>query len=217
MQTTIYHAKFDKTFTNDIINKLKKGAIGIFPTDTVYGIGCDALHTKALQNLYHIKKRDLSKPINVLVSNIDMVQKFVINVHPLEKLLMEKFWPGALTVILDKSSIVPDILTAGLNTIGIRMPNHKLCLKIIEQFGSPLAMSSANLSDKQPITNLGDILNYFDTKVDFVMDGGTIANGVPSTIVKVENNEIIKILREGSITAKEIETQLGGNIKCLKI
>ena len=185
------------------------GAIGIFPTDTVYGIGCNALNLNSLQNLYRIKQRDLNKPINILVSNRNMVQKFVTKIHPLEKLLIENFWPGALTIIFQKSSIVPDLLTSGLDTIGIRMPNHKVCLQIIEQFGSPLAMSSANISEQAPNEDLHSLLLNFAQKVDFMIDNGRIANGIPSTIVQVVNNEI-KIVREGSITAKDIEAQLGG-------
>ena len=199
MQTVIYNTKCDTLLIKDIIHKLKNGAVGIFPTDTVYGIGCDALNENAIHSLYDIKQRDLSKPINILVSNMEMVKRFVTNINSIEGALIKEFWPGALTIIFNKSSIVPNTLTSNLDTIGIRMPNNNLCLDIIEQFNSPLAMSSANISENPPATMVNTILNDFNSKVDFIIDNGEIKDGVPSTIVKVEDNKI-KILREGSIS-----------------
>ena len=194
------------------INSLKKGNIGIFPTDTVYGIGCDALNINAVNKLYIAKKRNLNNPINILVSNINMVKKFVISINKIEEKLINEFWPGDLTIVFEKSNIVPDILTANLNTVGIRMPNNKVCLDIIDRFGSPVATSSANIAGYEPYTNINDnIINDFKDSVNFIIDNGKTYSGVPSTIVKVQKN-FVKILRIGSISTEDISRVLGGKI-----
>lgn len=140
-----------------------------------------------------------------------MVNKCVKSINHIEQKLIDFFWPGALTIIFDKSNIIPDILTSGLATIGIRMPNNKICLELINNFGRPLATSSANISDKNPACSINDnIKNDFNNIIDFIIDSGE-TDGIPSTIVRVENNEII-ILRNGSITKSDIQKCFGGNI-----
>lgn len=191
--------------------KLKSGNIGIFPTDTVYGIGCDSLNINAIQNLYNVKKRALNKPINILVSDINMVKKLVKDINKIEEKLIENFWPGSLTIVFNKSNIVPDLLTSNLDTVGIRMPNNKLCLELIKTVGKPVATSSANLSDESPTSDLTNFLKDFNDKVSFIIHNEDLNKNIPSTIVRVENNEI-KILREGIITIKDIQNCFGGNI-----
>ena len=213
METALLNSKYDKNSIDFAVKELRNGAVGIFPTDTVYGIGCNALNIKALKSLYSIKQRPLDKPINILVSNIDMVNKFVKCINPIEQKLMEEFWPGALTIIFDKSDIVPDLLTAGLDTIGIRMPNNNICLDLIDKFGFPLATSSANIADEPPALSLIDCLTDFSAKVSFILDGGKINNGIPSTIVRVNGNNI-NLIRQGSVSINDINKCLGGNIKC---
>ena len=212
MKTRFFSLPYSDATINYCIENLKLGYVGIFPTDTVYGIGCDCLNIQALQNLYSIKNRKQDKPINILVSNIDMVDNFVKTIHPIEKKLIDLFWPGPLTIIFDKSNSVLDALTSGLDTIGIRMPNNSACLELIDKFGAPIATSSANISDKNPATSINDkLITDFNNKVSFIIDGGPSKICVPSTIVRVENNEI-KILRKGSITKSDIEKCFGGNI-----
>lgn len=212
METTILNTKYNNHFIEFAIQRIKEGFVGIFPTDTVYGIGCNAFNENALQNLYKIKQRDLGKPINMLVSSIDMIKNYVKEIHPIEQKLMESFWPGSLTIIFDKSELVPDLLTSSQPTVGIRMPNNQICLEIISKLGIPLAMSSANLSDNPPDCKLSELLLDFSEKVDFILDSGELV-GSPSTIVRVENNEL-KILREGNISITDIYKSLGGNISC---
>lgn len=213
MTTAIFNNNLDENSTNLIINELQKGSVGVFPTDTVYGIGCDALNLQALKRLYSIKQRSLNKPINILVSNIDMAKKFTKNINNIEQKLMEQFWPGDLTIIFNKSNVVPDLLTSGLDTIGIRMPNNKICLDIINKFGNPIAMSSANISNELPDSNINNLLKDFDSKVSFIINSGDLKTSTPSTIVKVENNNI-NLIREGKISLDDINKCLGGNIKC---
>ncbi len=185
-------------------NSLKSGNIGIFPTDTVYGIGCNALNPDSINKLYKAKGRNLNNPINILISDINMLKDFVLSINSIEKRLMDEFWPGALTIVFKKSKSVPDILTSNLPTVGIRMPNNKVCLELINCFGSPIATSSANISNKDPYIDINDdIINDFKDNADFIINSGKIYSGIPSTIVEVKD-DYIEILRTGSISKEDI-------------
>ena len=183
---------------------IKEGGIVIFPTETVYGIGTNGLNKEAIKKLYEVKQRPLNKPISLLVSNIKMVEQVAKNISKLEYKIMQNFFPGPLTIILEKKDIVPDILTANTNTVGIRMPSGEIARKLIEYAGIPIATPSANISGKPSGTNIKDIQKDFEGKVDYFIDNGESKIGTPSTIVKVINNEI-HILREGSILKKQID------------
>ena len=182
---------------------IKKGGIVIFPTETVYGIGTNGLDEKAIKRLYEVKQRPLNKPISLLVSNIEMVEQVAKNISKLEYKIMQNFFPGPLTIILEKKDIVPDILTANTNTVGIRMPSGEIARKLIEYAGIPIATPSANISGKPSGTNIKDIQKDFEGKVDYFIDNGESKLGIPSTIVRVINNEV-HILRDGSISKEEI-------------
>lgn len=182
---------------------IKNGGIVVFPTETVYGIGTNGLDKNAVEKLYKIKERPLNKPISLLVSDFEMIEKVAKNITEVEYRLMQKFFPGPLTIILNKKDIVPDILTSGGNTVGIRMPKEEITRKFIEYAGVPIAAPSANISGKPSGTNLQEIIQEFEGKVDYFIDGGKSKIGISSTIVKVID-EIPYILREGSISKKEI-------------
>ena len=182
---------------------IKEGGIVIFPTETVYGIGTNGLDKEAIKRLYEIKQRPLNKPISLLVSNIEMVNQVAKNISKLEYKIMQNFFPGSLTIILEKKDIVPDILTANTNTVGIRMPSGEIARKLIEYAGIPIATPSANISGKPSGTNIKDIQKDFEGKVDYFIDNGESKLGIPSTIVRVINNEV-HILRHGSISKEEI-------------
>lgn len=189
-----------KSLSNILIN----GGVGIFPTDTVYGIGCNAFDDLAIKKLFDYKKRDLSKPINVLISNKKMLDKLVNNISDIEQKLMDSFWPGALTIVFKKNSNVSDLLTAGLDSIGVRMPNNQICLELIDNVGLPLATSSANISNEPPIAYINEnLIKNFNNKVDFILDFGKIDTILPSTIVRVDDDKI-NILREGPISLNDI-------------
>lgn len=182
---------------------IKEGGIVIFPTETVYGIGTNGLDKEAIKKLYEVKQRPLNKPISLLVSNIEMVNQVAKNISKLEYKIMQNFFPGPLTIILEKKDIVPDILTANTNTVGIRMPSGEIARKLIEYAGVPIATPSANISGKPSGTNIKDIQKDFEGKVDYFIDNGESKLGIPSTIVRVINNEV-HILRHGSISKEEI-------------
>ena len=186
---------------------IKNGGIVVFPTETVYGIGTNGLDKEAVERLYKIKERPLNKPISLLVSDYEMIEKVVKDINELEYKIMKKFFPGPLTIILNKKDIVPDIVTSGGSTVGIRMPEEEITRKLIEYAGVPIAAPSANISGKASGIDLQEIVKEFGDKVDYYIDGGKSKIGIGSTIVKVENNSI-KILREGSISKKEIENIL---------
>lgn len=183
---------------------IKKGKIVIFPTETVYGIGVNGLDSNAVKKLYEIKKRPLNKPISLLVSDMEMVEQIARDITDVEYKIMKTFFPGPLTIILKKKEIVPDIVTSGSDTVGIRMPSEKIAIEIVKQAGVPIATPSANISGKPSGTNIKSIMQDFEGKVDFFIDGGESKLGIGSTIVQVINEEP-KILREGSITLEQIK------------
>lgn len=182
---------------------IKKGGIVIFPTETVYGIGTNGLDENAIKKLYEVKQRPLNKPISLLVNNIEMVEKIAKNITEVEYKLMERFFPGPLTIILEKRDVAPDILTSNTNTIGIRMPSGEIAKKLIEFAGVPIATSSSNISGKPSGTNITDIKKDFERKVDCFIDNGESELGIPSTVIRIIDN-IPHILRQGAISEEEI-------------
>lgn len=183
---------------------IKDGGIVIFPTETVYGIGTNGFNEKSIKKIYELKKRDFSKPISLLVSNMEMVKMVAKDISDLEYALMERFFPGPFTIILKKRKVVPDILTANGDTVGVRMPSGEIAKKLIEYAGVPIATPSANISGKPSGTNINDIVKDFEGKVNCIIDSGESKLGIASTIVKVVNG-VPNILREGSITKEEIQ------------
>ena len=186
---------------------LKQGGLVVFPTETVYGIGTNGLNESAIKKLYEAKHRPLSNPINLLVSNMDMVKKVARDITDIEYKLMESFFPGPFTLILKKSSIVPDILTSNKDTVGIRMPDNKIALELINYANTPIATTSANLAGNPSGTNLKDVMKDFENKADVFIDGGNSKIGIASTIVQVIDG-VPNILRQGSITKEQIEKVL---------
>lgn len=183
---------------------IKDGGIVVFPTETVYGIGANALNEDAVKKLYDIKQRPLNKPISLLVSNIDMINQITKNVTEIEYALIKKFFPGPLTIILKKKDIVPNIVTAGSDTVGIRMPADEIALKLVEYAGVPIATPSANISGNPSGIDLTYIMKDFEKGVDYFIDGGKSKIGLASTIVQVIDG-IPHILRQGSISKEQIE------------
>ncbi len=183
---------------------IKQGKLVLFPTETVYGIGADALNEQAVKQIYVAKGRASDNPLIVHISNLEMLEKLVTEVGKIEKKLIEKFWPGPLTIVFKKKQIVPDIITAGLDTVAIRMPSNEIAKKIIEYSGCPIAAPSANISGKPSGTIIEDIIDELDGKVEYIIDGGKVDIGVESTVIRVVDN-VVHILRPGKITPEEIK------------
>lgn len=186
---------------------LNNDGVVVLPTETVYGIGTNSLSKKGLNKLYELKNRPVNKPISVLISNKEMINKVAKNITERQWKIISKFFPGPLTIVLDKQDYLSDILTAGLNTIGVRMPDNEIALKLIELLGVPLATSSANVSGEPAFTNLSSIQEVFKDKIDYYIDGGDSKIGVASTVVRVTDDDVI-ILREGTISKEQIEEAL---------
>lgn len=186
--------------------EIKKGNLVLFPTETVYGIGANALDEKAVKKIFLAKGRQQDNPLIVHVSNIQMIEDIVKEIGLLERKLIEKFWPGPLTIIFQRKSkqVIPNIVTANLDTVGIRMPSNLIAQKLIEKSGVPIAAPSANVSGRPSGTKVEDIIAELDGKVEYILDGGFTDIGLESTVIKVER-DTIHILRPGKITKEQLE------------
>ena len=205
---TIIITDGDITYAAQLINSGKLVAV---PTETVYGLSADGLCESAVEDIYNVKGRPETKPISLLVSDMESVQNFCTDIPKEAYILAEKFWPGPLTMILKKSSIVPDIVTACGNTVGVRCPAHPLTLELLKKCGKPLATPSANISGMPSPKNAGDVMAYFEGKIPCVIDGGECSVGIESTIVDMTSTPP-KILRQGGLSKTDIENALKAEV-----
>ena len=204
MKTKYFNWKdnIDESELNKIKEILDNDGVIIFPTDTVYGIACNCFSDNAIKKIFDIKKRPANKPINVLSNSLDKIKLVSKNISEKEEFLINEYMPGALTIILDKNEKVPEILTAGLETIGVRIPKNNISLRILESVSYPLATTSANISGDSAGIEITDFLEEFDGVVDAIIDGGETELKVASTIVRVESDNKLKIIREGTLKIK---------------
>ena len=189
---------------NEASNAIREGNLVLFPTETVYGIGANALDETAVSKIFKAKGRKSDNPLIVHISNTEMLKELVTDIGDVEKILMEKFWPGPLTIIFNKTKIVPNNVSANLDTVGIRMPSNRIALELITRANVPIAAPSANISGKPSGTLIEDIIDELDGKVDYIIDTGITDIGVESTVVRVIENKVY-ILRPGKITKEDIE------------
>jgi len=187
---------------------IRSGGLVAFPTETVYGIGANALDEEALLKIYKAKGRPSDNPLIMHISNVDCLPKYVNEISDKALSLIEAFWPGPLTLVFNKSDLVPSIVTGGLNTVAIRMPKHPIAKNIIEQAGLPVAAPSANLSGKPSPTRGQHVIDDLSGRVDMIIDGGKAHLGLESTVLDV-SGDIPCILRPGSITHSMIEEVVG--------
>lgn len=196
--------EFDISKIEEAAEEIKNGNIVLFPTETVYGIGANALDENAVKKIFKAKGRASDNPLIVHISSIEMLSGLVNDIGEIEKKLISNFWPGPLTIIFDKKDCIPNNVTAGLNTVGIRMPSNSIANKFIELSGVPIAAPSANISGKPSGTKIEDIIDELDGKVDYILDNGIADIGVESTVVRVIENKV-HILRPGRITVEDIK------------
>lgn len=187
---------------------LQNGGIVAFPTDTVYGLGAVYDDAKAVRRIFAAKGRDEKKPLSILVCDIEQVSLLAESagggMEEKARRLMERYWPGALTLIFRKKDGIPDEVTAGGETIGIRMPDMEVTRDLIRAAGKPLAAPSANESGKRSAVTAEDVLEDLDGKIDMLIDGGACDIGVASTVVDMTGSAPV-ILREGVITKEMID------------
>lgn len=184
--------------------EIKNGNLVLFPTETVYGIGANALNVNAVNKIFKAKGRASDNPLIVHICNLEMLNNLVQEIGGIEQKLIDNFWPGPLTIIFNRKECIPNNVTAGLETVGIRMPSNKLARKLIEFAELPIAAPSANISGKPSGTKVEDIIDELDGKVDYILDGGMVDIGVESTVVRVIDNKV-HILRPGKITVEDIQ------------
>ncbi|MCR5742382.1 MAG: threonylcarbamoyl-AMP synthase [Lachnospiraceae bacterium] len=189
---------------------LREGGLVAFPTETVYGLGGNALDPEASAKIYAAKGRPSDNPLIVHVADFADVAPLVREITPVADKLMKKFWPGPLTIIMNKSDIVPTATTGGLQSVAVRMPVHPVAMKLIRCAGVPIAAPSANTSGRPSPTKAEHVIEDLFGRVDMIMDGGSVGIGVESTIVDV-TGEVPMILRPGYIT-KEMLTEAIGDV-----
>lgn len=187
----------------EIINK---GGLVAFPTETVYGLGANALNPIAVAKIFALKERPSFDPLIVHIASVDDLAKLALNVQENVYRLVEKFWPGPLTLVLPKSNLVPDIVTSGLQTVGIRMPKNEIALQLIKESKCPIAAPSANKFGQLSPVKAKHVKKQLPN-VDYILDGGKTTVGLESTIVSIDGNTC-QLLRPGYITIEDIEKAL---------
>ena len=186
---------------------LRRGGLLGIPTETVYGLGANGLDEEAVARIFAAKGRPQDNPLILHIPSADWLERYCEAV-PAAYTLAERFWPGPLTMILARKPAVPDAVTAGLDTVGMRCPAHPLCRAIIAAAGVPVAAPSGNTSGRPSPTNMADMLEDMDGKIDGIVDGGPCSVGVESTIIDL-TEQPPRLLRPGGVTLEELRDALG--------
>lgn len=187
---------------------LRAGGLVALPTETVYGLGANALNAEAVESIFRAKQRPAWDPVIVHISNLEMLNDLVQNVPPAARKLMRAFWPGPLTLLLPRSKAVPDAVTSGRPLVGVRMPAHPVALELIRRAGVPVAAPSANTFGHTSPTTAAHVLEDLDGRIDAVLDAGPTDHGVESTVLDPCQTPMI-IYRPGAVTADEIRAVAG--------
>ena len=190
---------------------LREGKLVAFPTETVYGLGADALNPKAVKRIFQAKGRPADNPLIVHVLGLDQARELTPDIPERAAFLADCFWPGPLTLVLPKRKRVPDVTTAGLSSVAVRVPNHQLALKLIETSGISIAAPSANLSGRPSPTRADHVLEDLSGRIEAVLDGGPCPVGVESTVLSLLSEPSV-LLRPGGVTLEQLETALGERI-----
>jgi L-threonylcarbamoyladenylate synthase len=197
---------------NTIVGILQRGGVIAYPTDTFYGLGANCFLKKAIQRIYRMKKRELSKPLSALISDRNMVHRLAVEIPSLFWDLTEQFWPGPLTVVLKASSDLPGEMLGPGASVGIRLPDVSWLRGLIAKMDFPITATSANISGEKEIENPKKIQAIFSGKVDLIVDGGKTGGILPSTVVDLSSSRP-KILREGAVPRSDLEKYLGKDSK----
>ena len=181
-----------------IVEIINSSGLVISPTDTVYGIMGDALNKESIKNVYDVKHRDYKKPLILLMSSIDMIKEYTLDISEDEMNLMKKFFPGCMTLLLRRNSKVDGMICNNGEYVGVRIPDNKDLLSIIEKLGRPVFSTSCNISGNDVVRSVDEIDEEIISKVDCIYDGGYI-DSVSSTVVRIDNGKVV-ILREGNLS-----------------
>lgn len=187
---------------------LQRGELVAFPTETVYGLGANALSSKAIRKIFIAKGRPADNPLIVHIAKKKQLYDLVQSVPPAAEKLIKKFWPGPLTIILRKSDVIPPEVSAGLNTVAVRLPNSKIARALIRASGFPIAAPSANLSGKPSPTDALHVVHDLDRRIACIIDGGPTTVGLESTVIDLTEN-VPTVLRPGKISLEDIRKVIG--------
>ena len=177
---------------------LGDGGVVAFPTETFYGLGADALNPKAVARIFKVKSRSASKPLLVLVDSVDMVVTIAADIPRAARVLMQRHWPGALTLVLPAQPHVPPEITALTGTVGVRLSPHPVARALVSALGRPITAPSANREGDPAPSTAAEVLAGLGDAVDFVLDGGATAGGAPSTVIDVTTDPP-RVLRDGAV------------------
>ncbi len=211
MKTKILHIAPDAVNTDAIekaANILKRGGIVAFPTETVYGLGADALNTEAVQKVFDAKGRPADNPLIVHIADIRQLFDLGEKISQKAKKLAERFWPGPLTLVVRRKPFIPDIVTAGLDSVAVRMPNHPVALALIRSLGRGIVGPSANTSGSPSSTNAQHVYDDLRGKIEMILEAGPTAIGIESTVIDVTTDSPV-VLRFGGLSLEAIEECIG--------
>jgi L-threonylcarbamoyladenylate synthase len=183
---------------------IQKGGIILYPTETIYGLGCDLFNEKAVKRLYTIKKRPETKPALVLIGNISMLRELVVDIPLLASRLMKRFWPGPLTILFKAKKNISPLITAGSGMIGVRLSGSKFCVKLLTVCRIPIVSTSANISGKLFLNDIDSLEKIFATEIDLIVDAGNLPSSLSSTVVDVSSGSV-KVIREGAIGREQLK------------
>ena len=195
---------------------IRSGGLVAVPTETVYGLAANGLDAEAVGKIYEVKGRPAVKPLSLMVRSFEDMELYCEKIPPQAVALAKRFWPGPLTIVLKAKDLVPDIVLAGGDTLGLRCPDNALTLRLIREAGLPLAAPSANPSGSKSPQSAAEVLSYFDGAIDAVIDGGACMLGVESTIIDMSSAPY-RILRQGALPEKEIKEALADSLTLIGI
>lgn len=201
----------DESLLRRAAEKIREGGLVAFPTETVYGLGADALNARAVRRIYEVKGRPPDNPIIVHVASIEDLEELAEATEDAMR-LAERFWPGPLTLVLRSRGRVPPEVTAGLDTVAVRMPAHKVALGLIRLSGKPIAAPSANVSGRPSPTRAEHVIADLADKIDIIIDGGETLYGLESTVISLAHERPI-LLRPGAFPKEELEATIGRPIE----
>lgn len=202
--------------TDELVGIMRGGGLVAVPTETVYGLAGNGLDEKAVAEIYEVKGRPEVKPLSLMVHDAASMERYCENVPPQAYTLAKRFWPGPLTIVMKAKPCVPEIVRAGGETVGLRCPDHPLTLELLEKSRVPFAAPSANPSGESSPKNADSVLEYFDGKIDAVLDGGECGIGRESTLIDLSRMPY-RILRQGALPADEIADALVDGMKIIGI
>jgi len=210
VQTRLFPATPDGISEAAVV--VRRGGLVAFPTDTVYGVGADAFQPAAVERIYWAKGRPESKAIPLLLGKTEDLSLAAEHVPAAAWTLVERFWPGALTLVLRARADLPAAVTAGTGTVAVRLPNHPVALQLIQSVGVPLAATSANRSGQPNAVTAEEVQRELGGRVDVIIDGGRCPGGVPSTVLDL-TQAAPRLLRRGAIATEDVERVLGRAIE----